>query len=58
MAAIVAVVVIGAVAIFLAVRLVVLVVVAEEISERKTVVHGDMVDGGARRAVVVVEQVG
>ena len=55
MAAIIAVVVIGAVAIFLAVGLVVLLVVAEEIGERETVMHCDVVDAGARPPPVVVE---
>ena len=58
MAAIVAVVVVGAVAIVLAIGLVVLLVVAEEIGQRETVMDGDVVDAGARRAVVVMEQVG
>ena len=57
-AAIVAVVVAGAVAVFLAVGLVVLLVVAEQIRQRETVMDGDVVDAGARRAAVVVEQVG
>ena len=58
MAAIVAVIVAGAVAIVLAVGLVVLFVVAEQIRQRETVMDGDVVDAGARRAVVMVEQVG
>src|SRR5215471_18163671 len=57
-AAIVAVVVAGAVAIILAIGLVVLLVVAEEVGERETVVHGDVVDAGARLASIMVEQVG
>src|SRR5882757_6747047 len=57
-AAIIAVVVVGAVAIFFAVRLVVLFVVVEQVRQRETVVHRDVVDAGARRAAVVVEQVG
>src|SRR5712664_3862187 len=58
MAAIVAVIVVGAVAIVLAVGLVVLLVVAEQIGEGKTVMHGDVVDAGARVAAVMIEQVG
>src|ERR1700674_5209826 len=58
MAAIVAEVVAGAVAIFLAVILVVLFVVAEQIRQREAVMHGDVIDPGARRAAVAVEQVG
>src|ERR1700754_3302326 len=58
MAAIVAVVVVGAVAIVLAVRQIVLLVVGEEIGEREPVVHGDVVDGGAWVAAVMPEQVG
>src|SRR4051794_27094501 len=58
MAAIVAVVVVGAVAVVLAVGLVVLLVVAEQIGQRKTVMDRDVVDAGPRRAVVVVEKIG
>ena len=58
MAAIVAVVVVGAVAIVLAVGLIVLLVVAEEIGQRETVMDGDVVDAGARLAPVMVEQIG
>src|SRR6201999_1494483 len=58
MTAIVAVIVVGAVAIGLAVGFVVLLVVAEEIGQRKTVMYGDVVDAGARGAAVVIEQVG
>src|SRR5262249_3568648 len=58
MPAIVAVIVVCAVPIVFAVGLIVLLVVAEEISERETVMHGDVVDAGARCAAVVVEQVG
>src|SRR3954471_20454425 len=58
MAAIVAVVVVGAVAIVLAIGFVVLVVVAEQIGQRETVMDGDVIDAGAGRAVVVMEQVG
>ena len=47
MAAIVAVVVVGAVAIVFAVGLVVLLVVAEQIRQREAVMHGDMIDAGA-----------
>src|SRR5207248_4422364 len=56
--AIIAVVVAGAVAIVLAVGLIVLLVVAEEVGQRKTVVHGDVVDAGARPPTIMVEQVG
>ena len=48
----------GAVAIVLAVGLVVLFVVAEQIGEREAVMHGDVIDAGARAAAVMVEQVG
>src|SRR5882757_6257895 len=58
MAAIVAVIVVGAVAIAFAIGFVVLLVVAEQIRQRKTVMDGDMIDAGARRAVVVVKQIG
>ena len=58
MPAIVAVVVAGAVAIVFAVGLVVLLVVAEQIRQRETVMDGDVVDAGARCAIVMVKQVG
>ena len=58
MAAIVAVVVVGAVAIVLAVGLVVFLVVAEEIGQRETVMDGDVIDAGAGRAVIVMKQIG
>jgi len=58
MAAIIAVVVARAVAVVFAVGLVVLLVVAEQVRQRKTVVDGDMVDAGPRQAVVVMKQVG
>src|SRR5260370_5308664 len=58
MAAIGAVVLVGAVAIALAIGLVVFFVVAEQILEREAVMHGDVIDAGARRAAVMVEQVG
>src|SRR5262249_19433719 len=56
-AAIVAVIVVGAVAIVLAIGLVVLLVVAEEIHQRETVMHGDVIDAGACRTVVVIEKI-
>ena len=58
MAAIVAVIVVGAVAIVLAIRRIVLLVVAEQVGQRETVVHRDVIDAGAGRAVVVMKQVG
>src|SRR5216684_3757268 len=58
MAAIGAVILAGAVAIVFAVGLVVLFVVAEQIRQRKAVMHGDVVDAGARREAIMVEQVG
>src|ERR1700742_410453 len=58
MAAIVAEIVAGAVAIVLAIGFVVLLVVAEQVGQRESVMHGDMIDAGAKRAAVVVEQVG
>ena len=58
MAAIVAVIVAGAVAIAFAIGLIVLLVVAEQVGERKTVMDGDVVDTGTRRAAVMVEQIG
>src|ERR1044072_7930743 len=58
MAAIVALIVVGAVAITLAIGLVVFLVVAEQVSQRESVMDGDGIDAGARRAVVVMEQVG
>src|SRR4051812_25747581 len=58
MAAIIAVVVVGSVAIVFAVGFVVLLVIAEQIRQRKTVMDGDVVDGGAGTAIVVVEQIG
>src|SRR3954451_2546796 len=57
-AAIVAQVVVGAVAIVLAIGLVVLFVVAEQVGERKTVMHRDMINSGAQRAAVMVKQIG
>ena len=58
MAAIVAEVVAGAVAIVFAVGLVVLFVVAEQVGQRKTVMDGDVIDRGAVGAAVVVEHIG
>src|SRR3954471_5578221 len=58
MAAIVAVVVVGAVAIVLAVGFVVLLVAAEQVGQRETVMDGDVIDAGAGRAVVMMKQVG
>src|SRR5580704_129600 len=57
-AAIVAVIVVGAVAVVLAVRLIVLGVVAEEVVERETVMHRDVIDAGALDAPVMVEEIG
>ena len=57
MAAIGAVIVAGAVAIVLAVRFVVLLVVAEQVLQRESVVDGNVVDAGARLAAVVVEDI-
>ncbi len=56
-AAIGAVVVVGAVTVLLAVRLVVLLAVAHEVGEGETVVHGRVIDAGARAAAVVMEKV-
>src|SRR5262249_23617530 len=53
-----AVVVRRAVAIVLAVRLVVLLVVADEVVQRETVMRGDEVDAGPGPAAALVEQVG
>src|SRR5258705_9554120 len=58
MAAIVAVIVVGAVAIVLAIGLVVLLVVAEQVGQRETVMHGDVIDAGPRIAAVMIEQIG
>src|SRR6266849_3729962 len=58
MAAIVAVVVVGAVAIVLAIGLVVFFIVAEQIRQREAVMDGDVIDAGTRRAAIMVEQVG
>src|ERR1700722_17838045 len=58
MAAISAVIVVGAVAVVLAVGLIVFFVVAEQISQREAVMDGDVVDAGALHAAVVIEQVG
>jgi hypothetical protein len=52
------VVVVGAVAIVLAVGLVVLALVADEVGQGETVVDGDVVDARARAAAGTVEQVG
>ena len=51
-------VVVGAVAVVLAVGLVVLVVVGDQVAQREAVVGGDEVDRGVRRAPVVGVQVG
>src|SRR6185312_17177425 len=45
-------------AIVLAIRLIMLGVVAEEIVERETVMHGDVVDAGALHPAVMIEEVG
>src|ERR1700724_2178521 len=58
MAAIGAVVLVRAVAIAFAIGLVVFFIVAEQILEREAVMHGDVIDAGAGRAAVAVEQVG
>ena len=47
-----------AVSVLLAIRLVVLALVADEIGERETVMDGDEVDARARAAAVLVEQIG
>src|SRR6202012_4147373 len=54
-AAIVAVVVVGAVTVVFAIRLVVLGIVTEQIVERETVMHADMVYAGALDPAVMVE---
>ncbi|OIQ65544.1 hypothetical protein GALL_528960 [mine drainage metagenome] len=58
MSAIVAVVVVGAVAVVLAIGLVVFCVVAEQIGKREAIMDGDVIDAGAGTAAVVVEQIG
>src|SRR5437868_15465020 len=58
MSAIVALVLAGAVAIVFAICLVVLFVVAEQILQREAVMYRDVIDAGAGRAAVVVEEVG
>src|ERR1700709_1377522 len=58
MAAIVAVVIAGAVAIVFAIGRVVFFVVTEQIRQRKAVMHGDVIDAGAVRAAVMFEQMG
>src|SRR5690242_11180150 len=50
MAAIVAVIIVGAVAIILAISLVMLGVVAEHISQREAVMYRDVIDAGPRRS--------
>src|SRR5262249_42883383 len=57
-AAIGAVVLVGAATIALAVGLVVLALVAHQISERETVVHGYEIDAGVRRAAAAIVQIG
>ena len=47
-----------AVAVVLAVRLVVLVVVGDEVVEREAVMRGDEIDAGPGLAAAAVEQVG
>ena len=56
--AVVAVIVVGAVAVVFAVGLVVLLVVAEQVRQGKAVVDRDMIDAGAGQAMIVVEEVG
>ena len=51
------VIVVGAVAIVFAVRLVVLLVVADQIVERESVVRGDEIDAGGRAAAVPLVQI-
>ena len=51
-------IVVAAVTVVLAVRLVVLIGVAHQVGEGETIMHGDMVDAAARTATVVIEQVG
>src|SRR3982074_1510328 len=58
MAAIGAVIFAGTVAIVFAVGQVVFLVVAEQVSQREAVMHGDMIDAGAGPASIVVERVG
>src|SRR5258708_10861369 len=58
MAAIGRVVLVGAVAIAFAFGFVVLGVVAEQVLQREAVVHGDVIDAGARFAAVMIDQVG
>src|SRR5262249_50679685 len=58
MAAIITVIVIGAVAVVLAVGLVVLLVVAEQVGKGEAVMDCDVIDAGMRGAAVMVEQVG
>src|SRR6185312_3611602 len=48
-------IVVRAVAILLAVLLIVLVLVADEIGEREAIVHGHVVDAAARAAAIVLE---
>ena len=50
-------VVVGAVLVALAVRLVVLAAVADEVPQREAVVRGDEVDAGLRLAAIALEQV-
>src|SRR5215470_18200191 len=58
MAAIVALVVVGAVAIVLAIGEIVLFVIGKQVRKRETVMHGDVVDGSARIAALTTEEVG
>ena len=56
-AAIEAVVIVGSVTVVFGVGLVVLAAVAHEIGEREAVVHRNVVDAGARRAPIAIEQI-
>ena len=56
-AAVPAIVVVGAVAVFLAVGVVVLFVVADQVVQREPVVTGDEIDAGVRLAAIVLVQV-
>src|SRR5262245_33699396 len=58
MAAIVALVVVGAVAIVLAIGEIVLLVIGKQVGERETVMHGDVVDGSTGGAALMTEEVG
>src|SRR6476620_498093 len=53
-----AVIVVGTIAVVLAVRQIVLAVIAHEVGERKSIVNGDMIDARARAAAIVIEKIG